>query len=269
MDNEILPLGTLLKKEGKITDEQLNIALEEQKKTGERLGHTLIKLGFISEEDLVKALEKQFNLPCITINPKMINPQFIKIIPEDICRKYRLIPFMLVNNRLVIAVTDPYNLDFINEIKFTTDYDVELALCSEKSIMDAINFFFGEKEFGLSYRENISTQLPKGVSAVKLLDLILIQAQNMNASEVHLQYFENEFNILFITKGEKIKTSNMPAEYYKFISTRIKLLAKLDVSGKMKFQEGIANVSIYGKNNLIRVFIFPHLKGENIIIKFS
>lgn len=267
--NKILPLGELLKREGKITDEQLIKALEEQRKTGDRLGHTLVKLGFITEDDLINALEKQFKLPCIKINPKIMNPNVVKLIPENICRKYRLIPFMLLNNKLTVAATDPYNLNFMNEIKFTTDYDVEIVLSPESSVMNAINFFFGEKDYNYTYDEKIDGEKVKGISSVKMLDLILLQAYNMNAREIHLQFFENEFIILFITPSRTIKSTNLPADYYPALSMRIKFIAKLDLEEKNKFQEGLIKYSIYGNEILIRILIFPHLKGENIVLKFA
>lgn len=267
MENKnVLPLGQLLIKEGKITDEQLLKALEVQRKTGDRLGHTLINLGYITEDELITVLEKQFGIPCIRINNKMINPRIIKTIPENICRKYRLIPILLEGNRLTVAVTDPYNLKFIDEIKFTTDYNVEVVLCSEKSIMDAINSNFGKRDY--NYVDDDSEKLPAGISVAKMLDMIYIQAYNMNVREVQLQYFEGKFTVLFITRKNALRSSLMPPEYYKPISMRIKNLAGLDSAGVHKFQEGLIKTKVYGNEIIIRVLIFPHATGENIILRF-
>lgn len=266
-NKNILPLGQLLKKEGKINDEQLMKALEEQRRTGDRLGHTLIKLGYITEDELIAVLEKQFGIPCIKITSKMINPRIIKTIPENICRKYRLIPFLLEGNKLTVAATDPYNLKFIDEIKFTTDYDVEVVLCSEKSVVDAINLNFGKKEY--DYIEDDTEKLPTGISAAKMLDMIYLQAYNMNVREIQLQYLENKFTVLFITRKGALRSSTMPPEYYEPLSVRIKNLARLDVSHKKKFQDGLIETSIYGNQIMIRILIFPHIKGENIVLRFS
>ncbi len=263
---KVLPLGHLLVKEGKINNEQLLKALEVQRKTGDRLGHTLVNLGYITEDELIEVLEKQFGIPCIKITNKMIKPQIIKTIPENICRKYRLIPLLLEGNKLTVAVTDPYNLKFIDEIKFTTDYNVEVVLCSEKSVIDAINLSYGKRDY--NYIDENSQTLPSGISVAKMLDMIYIQAYNMNAREVQLEYFENKFTVLFITRRNALRSSTMPPEYYNSISIRIKNLAGLDTTQKNKFQEGLIKTKVYSNDIIIRVLIFPHSEGENIVLKF-
>ncbi len=260
------PLGQLLIDAGKITEEQLLKALEEQRKTGKKLGHTLVEMGYITEDDLVHTLEKQFGIPCITITPKMINSKIVKTIPENICRKYTIIPILLNDNVLTVATTNPYDLSFIDEINFTTDYKVEVVLSTEKSIMDAINTFFGKKETVIESSE--SGNIKAKVSAVKMLDMIFVQAYNMKATEIQLELFENNFNVLFVTPKTVVRSSPLPIFYYNAISLIIRNKAGLDTIEKNKFQEGIMRYKIYDENFIIRVLIFPTPVGENIVLKF-
>jgi len=260
------PLGQLLIQNGKITEEQLLKALELQRKTGDRLGHTLVNMRYIDEDTLINVLEKQFGIPCIKITNKMIHSRITKMIPENICRKYRIIPIIFNDNKLTVAAADPYNMKFIDEIKFATDYNVEVVLCSEKSIMDAIDANYGKKDY--KYVDEDSNPIPTGVSAAKMLEMVLIQAYNMNAREVQLEYFEGNFSVVFMTKGNALVRNNMLKVYFEPIDIRIKTLAGLDVSAKNKFQEGLMTVNIYEKDILIRVFIFPNSSGENIVLRF-
>ncbi len=259
------PLGQILLEDKKITEEQLNHALEVQRETGDRLGHTLVKLGYITEEELAKALEKQFGIPCIMLKPQMVNPLIARSIPENICRKYKIIPFMKENNKLIIAAANPYNLEFINEIKATTAHNVQLILATEKSIVEAIERNFGKKEF----TSEDDYTLPSGVPAQRLLDMLLKQAYFMKAKEIHLEFSEGKFNILFMTPVKVIRSNPLSDSYYKPISLLIKNKAHLDTMENKKFQEGIFKVKVYEKEFMVRVFVFPTPVGENILLKFS
>ncbi len=263
-----IPLGKLLIKSKKITEEQLLKALEVQRNTTDRLGHTLINLGYITEDELINFLENQFGIPAVRINKKMLNPILIKkTIPENICRKYRLIPILIENNKLTIAATNPYDLSFKDEIKFTTDYNIDIVLSPENSVLEAINHTFGKKEYSWQDEELEKNIIKSNISVAKTLDIIFLQAFNMNAREIQLEFFENKFDVLFITTDNIIHSNPLPAFYYKVISIRIRQLSSLNQNDK-SFQEGILRKKIYNKIYTIRVLIFPTRLGENIILKF-
>lgn len=273
---QYIPLGQLLIQEKKITNEQLLAALEEQRKTGDRLGHTLINLGYTTEDDIIKTLEKQFGIPAVKINTQMLNSIIAKLIPETICRRYRLIPILLNENRLTIAATNPYDLSFVDRIKFTMDYSIEVVLSPEKSVLDAINFCFGRKEHdwedeGPEGAEGAEPEAgPYGhlkVSAARLLDMIFLQGYNMSAREIHLEYFEKKFTILFFTADSVVKSKPIEDDYYKPMAVAIRSLAKLHGPSR-EFTEGILKKKIREKDFIIRVLIFPTPAGENILLKF-
>lgn len=271
------PLGQLLIREKKITNEQLLAALEEQRKTGDRLGHTLINLGYTTEDDIIETLEKQFGIPAVKINLQMLNTLIAKLIPEAICRRYRLIPILQNENKLTIAATNPYDLSFIDQIKFTMDYNIEVVLSPEKSVLDAINFCFGKKEYdwedGQTETADQDGEHPEEpyshlkISAAKLLDMIFIQAYNMSAREIHLEYLENRFTVLFITADSVIKSKPIEDDYYKPMAVAIRSLAKLHGPSR-EFSEGILKKCIREKDFIIRVLIFPTPAGESILLKF-
>ncbi|MDD5065503.1 MAG: hypothetical protein PHF84_00515 [bacterium] len=263
-----IPLGQLLINEKKISNEQLLNALEEQRKTGDRLGHTLINLGYITEDDLIRILERQFGIPAVKVNIQMLNPLIVKLIPETICRKYRLIPILLNENRLTVAATNPYDLSFVDQIKFTTDYSIEVVLSPEKSILDAIHVCFGKREYDWEDNQDKEEEYHNyKISAAKMLDMLFNQAYNMSAREIHLEYFENRFTILFLTTSSVIKSRPVQDQYYKHIAANIKSLAKLPLHSK-EFSEGIFRKNISNREFMIRVLVFPTQAGENILLKF-
>lgn len=267
--NKNIPLGQLLIQNHKITEEQLVKALEEQKKTRDRLGHTLIKLNYIGEDELIEILEKQFGIPAVKINLKMLNPMVVKTIPEYICRKYRLIPILLENDKLTIATTNPYDLSFRDEIKFTTDYNTEIVLSPENSVLEAINYSFGEKGTNwISQEDKIDKgEMKAKISAAKMLEQILHRAINRRAKEIQLEYLEDDFIVLYIVPNSTISNELLPAFYYNAISLRIKSLANLDLE-KKSFQEGLLRIKIDDQEYSLRALIFPTPQGENITLQF-
>ncbi len=267
-NNKNIPLGQLLIQNERISEEQLSKALEEQKKTKDKLGHTLIRLGYINEDNLISVLEKQFGIPAVKISLKMLNPKIVKIIPEYICRKYRLIPILFENNKLTIAATNPYDLSFQDEIKFTTDYDTEIVLSPENSVLDAINYCFGEKETSwINAEDEISKgEMKAKVSAAKMLEKILRQAFRRKANEVQLRYLKDNFNVVYMTPEKAIESELLPGFYYKAISMRIKNLASLDEQ-KKSFQDGLFRIEIDGRAYSIRAYIFQNPVGESITLR--
>lgn len=268
-EKEKIPLGKLLIQKGFITEDQLLKALEVQRETGDKLGHTFIKLNFITEDQLTKVLEEQFGIPVVKINVKMFHPFVKKIIPEKICRKYRLIPILLEGEtKLTIAASNPYDLAFIDEIKNITNYEIEIVLSTENSILEAINFCFGAKAIDWVDTENEGIATDIKVSGAKMLDMIFLQAYNMAAKEIQIQYFEKQFNVIFITPTTVVTSKQLPDNYFQAIYSRIKNLANLDEKNS-GFTEGIFQKDIYNSKKLIRVLIFPTPQGENIVFKFS
>lgn len=132
-------IGELLLKHGYITEAQLNRALEEQKKTGQRLGRILVTLGFMPEERLVEILSAQFEVPYVKLSNFNIDPDVHNYISEDVCRIYKIVPLFVTDKTLTIAMTDPTNMRVIDIVKFKSQMDVDIVMASEKDVMAAID----------------------------------------------------------------------------------------------------------------------------------
>jgi type IV pilus assembly protein PilB len=147
-------IGDLLVKKNIISHEQLQKALEEQRSKGGRVGSNLIKLGYIQENELVNFLSEQFGVPSINLSEFEISPEVIDIIPEDIARRYLVIPVSRNGPTLTIAMADPSNIFAIDDIKFLTGYNIEVVVASEISIIEAIKKYYGKDR---DYSESILT----------------------------------------------------------------------------------------------------------------
>ena len=137
-------IGEMLLKGNLISQEQLRAALDTQKKTKERIGLVLVKSGFIKEQELLSFLGRQFNVPVVDLSRYEINPEVVRLLPEEMVQKHLALPINRVGAKLIVAVADPSNMAIIDAIGFKTGYSVELVLASEKDITAAINKYFDQ-----------------------------------------------------------------------------------------------------------------------------
>src|SRR3989338_3015820 len=170
-------LGELLVREKLITPEQLKKAIEEQRTTGGRLGYNLAKLGYIKEKDLTTFLSRQYGIPAVDLATTEIDPEVIKLIPEDVANKYQVIPISRTGSTLVLAMADPSNIFAIDDIKFLTGYNVESMVASEVAIKAAIEKYYtaheAEMELGdvLTEFDEMEMEILHGEEDVDVNDL--------------------------------------------------------------------------------------------------
>src|SRR2546428_4536627 len=152
-------LGEILVKESLITQDQLQKALEFQRANGGKLGSCLTKMGFITDDDITGVLSRQYGVPSINLKYYEIDPNVIKLIPQDTASRYQVIPLSRVGSVLTIAMTDPTNVFAMDDIKFMTGFNVEPVVASESAIGDAITRFYG----GTSTNQEELTHLMKNL----------------------------------------------------------------------------------------------------------
>ena len=152
-------LGDLLVKEKVITPEQLDQALTAQKQSGTRLGSVLVKLGYLSDEDVTNFLSRQYGVPAINLSFFEIDPSVVKLIPHETARRYQILPLSRVGASLTIAMVDPTNVFAMDDIKFMTGFNIEPVVASESSIMAGIEKAYGSSQDRKSTRLNSSHRL--------------------------------------------------------------------------------------------------------------
>ncbi len=287
-------IGEMLLKAGYISQEQLNEALEHQKKNGGKIGFNLVKLGFVREDDITNLLSEQYGVPSINLRHFDIDESVIKLIPSEVAQKYLVIPVNRTGATLTIAMVDPTNVFAMDDIKFMTGYNVEPVVASEIAIKEAIDQYYGSShaielkkvmdEMAETEAENLEvleeqeeTDIQRLEAAsedapvVKLVNIIMTDAIKKNASDIHLEPYEKDFRVRFRIDGVLYEIMHPPMKLKDAITSRIKIMAKLDISEKRLPQDGRIKVKMKlgGKNREMdyRVSVLPTLFGEKIVLR--
>jgi type IV pilus assembly protein PilB len=287
-------LGEILLKESLITQEQLQKALEFQRANGGKLGSCLTKMGFITDDDITGVLSRQYGVPSINLKFYEIDPNVIKLIPQDTALRYQVIPLSRVGSVLTIAMTDPTNVFAMDDIKFMTGFNVEPVVASESAIGEAITRFYGggdtdseelskmmkdlvddeELELAAEEAELDAASLEKAAEEapiIKLVNLILTDSVKRGASDIHLEPYETEMRVRFRVDGVLQTVMSPPLRLKDAMTSRLKIMAKLDIAEKRLPQDGriMIKYKADGKRKELdfRVSTVPTLYGEKIVMR--
>lgn len=286
-------MGDLLVKEKIISSEQLEQALKLQRDGGGRLGAVLVKLGMLTDEDVTNFLSRQYGVPAINLNFFEIDPQVVKLIPYETAKRYQILPLSRVGASLTIAMVDPTNVFAMDDIKFMTGYNIEPVVASENAILDGIEKAynsgpeenleqvmqaFGDTDADVELQEDQDelalADLEKAADEapiVKLVNMILTDAVKRRASDIHIEPYEKEYRVRFRIDGMLLGIMSPPLKLKDAITSRIKIMAKLDISEKRLPQDGriMLNVRLEGRRKQLdyRVSTLPTLWGEKIVLR--
>jgi type IV pilus assembly protein PilB len=288
-------LGEILIKEKLINEDQLKQALVYQQKNGGRLGTVLIKMGMISDDAITEVLSRQYGVPSINLKYYEVDPTVIKLIPQDTATRYQIVPLARVGATLTIAMTDPTNVFAMDDIKFMTGFNVEPVVASEAAVNEAINKFYGavesgeeltkvmkdlgaeeaadlelaaeEQEMDLASLERAAEEAP----IIKLVNLVLTDAVKRGASDIHMEPYERELRIRFRIDGQLQSVMTPPLKLKDAITSRVKIMAKLDISEKRLPQDGRIMIKYRAQSRIkeldFRVSTVPTLFGEKIVMR--
>jgi len=277
-------IGEMLLKGNLITQEQLRSALDVQKKTRERIGSVLVKAGTIKESELLSFLGRQFNIPVVDLSKYDINPEVVRLLPEEMVQKNMALPINRVGAKLIVAVADPSNMAILDAIGFKTGYAVELVMASEKDISAAINKFFDQTlefqdiiselddELEIVREEEVdTTELERGLDdapVVKLVNFILTDAIKRRASDIHVEPYEKEYRVRYRIDGVLYEVMRPPLKMRNAISSRLKILASLDIAERRLPQDGRIKLKIgKGREMDFRVSTLPTIFGEKTVLR--
>ena len=286
-------LGDLLVKEKVISHDQLEQALKTQRDSGCRLGSALVRLGFLSEEDVTNFLSRQYGVPAINLSYFEIDPAVVKLVPVETSKRYQILPLSRVGASLTIAMVDPTNVYAMDDIKFMTGFNIEPVVASESAIMEGIEKAYnsvpeenledvmasldmGEADVELQEEEGdiALADLEKAADEapiVKLVNLILTEAVKKGASDIHMEPYEKDYRVRFRVDGMLTTMMTPPMKLKDAITSRIKIMAKLDISEKRLPQDGriMLKVHIGGKKKALdyRVSTLPTLWGEKVVLR--
>ena len=291
-----IKLGELLVKENLITPQQLQESLQYQKQHGGKLGFNLVKLGFVKDEEITQLLSRQYGVPSINLARFEIDPSVIKLVPAETAQKYQIIPLSRAGANLTIAMVDPTNVFAMDDIKFMTGYNVEPVVASETAIMESIEKYYGSVH-SLQIKEEMDklvetddfnedvevleegndidlAELEKGTEeapVVKLCNLVLTDALRRGASDIHIEPYEREFRVRFRIDGILYVVMNPPMKLRDAIISRLKIMARLDISERRLPQDGRIKIRMNNQGKLreldYRVSTLPTLFGEKVVLR--
>ncbi len=294
MVEEKKSLGEYLVGLGVLTADQLKKAAQEQKQKGERLEQAVVRLGYAKEELILQCLADYFNLPYVDLDTYLIDEKIVKTIPEEIARRHTLIPLFKIGSALTVAMTNPLNLLALDEVRNRVKIDVEISISTEKKIKKAIEQHYGAAGTSLEntvqqfmkgnrpgspqepsdYKKThdlIVKDLPAGpvedASAARMLDLVMIQAIRDRASDIHFEPDEKGLRARFRIDGFLYESLNLPKQIHPALTSRIKILAEMDIAETRLPQDGNFNVKLEKNGFEIRVSTFPTIYGENVVLR--
>jgi type IV pilus assembly protein PilB len=282
-------LGNRLIEKGILKEDQLNKALAEQSISGKKLGDILVDLGFVSEEDVVAILSDQMGLAYIDLSSYQVESEVIALVDEKVAHQFQMIPLFKIDNVLTVAMADPLNIQAVDELNRITKLEIQPVFSTKGAIRESLNKYYkkgSDLDAAISaFQEKASQEKSQGgvtpivdisfsaetggedAPAIKLVNLILAQSVQDGASDIHFEPGDNVFNIRCRIDGALTSLTPPPFSLRASITSRLKVLANLDIAEKRLPQDGRVQIIVGSKTVDLRVSSFPTIYGENIVIR--
>ncbi|HOP78512.1 MAG: ATPase, T2SS/T4P/T4SS family [Thermogutta sp.] len=284
-------IGQILVDLGFITESQVELVLEEQKQhKGELFGQIAIRMGLINEDQLAQALAEQFNLQVVQLNELVIPPEVLNRITEPMAQLYKIIPISFHDNTLTIAMCEPQKISVVDELRSFLGYDIRPVVTTERQINQALQRYYSgtesvekiiddlEKDEELAKAaQALDSEGPIDLSSVealaesapvrRLLNMVLLMAIKEHASDIHFEPFENEFRIRIRSDGVLYEMVPPPRHLAFAITTRIKVMANLDIAERRLPQDGKIRLTVGGHPVDLRVSVLPTMFGESCVLR--
>ncbi|OFX15667.1 MAG: type II secretion system protein GspE, partial [Armatimonadetes bacterium RBG_16_58_9] len=272
-------IGELLRQDVPLSDEQLQQALAVQNDTGQRLGDVLVSLGFCSQQTLQSALAAQAGIPLVTISESDLDPRAISLVPAELAFRHQFLPMSCDDSSIRVAVADPFNLLAADDIRMVTNLDVEFVLANPEDIRRLVEEHYMRRMIADTAEEEVQIlddsadeggdleRMAKEATVVKLVNLVLRQAVQERASDVHVEPFEKGMRVRYRIDGILHEISSPPKRIQSAIISRLKIMANLDIAERRLPQDGRIKTRIAGREIDIRVSTIPTLYGESVVLR--
>ena len=255
-------IGDLLVKEGLITREQLQKALDEQRQSGTRVGYNLVKFGFIQENELTRCLARQYKMPAVDLSKFEVDPKIVKLVPADLATKHLVLPLKRDGRTLTVAMADPSNLGVIEDLKFITRYDIFPVIAGEFTLRNVVEKYYESNDVqmasllseieGLESESDVevvadtqeemsATALAAAVDdapVVKLINAILTDAVKRGASDIHFECFEHDLRVRYRIDGALSEVMKPPKKMQPALISRFKIMSALNIAERRVPQDG-------------------------------
>ncbi|MDA8223396.1 ATPase, T2SS/T4P/T4SS family [Desulfosporosinus sp.] len=282
-------LGEILIAGGVISPTQLEEALAMQRSLGLRLGEVLIKQGLVTEEDILRTMQSQLGLPSIDLNRVVVTEQVLRLLPENVVRKYTVLPVEMNNAQLLVAMCDPTDYFGIDDLRLASGMMIKPCLAKKEDILRAIDRFYGRSEAEKAARDyakqlgvapvaatsQLASLNVSGVEVVdeestpiiKFLNTIIDNAVNNHSSDIHIEPIEEELRVRFRMDGVLREIMRTPISMAGPVVSRVKIMADLNIAERRLPQDGRISYLVGGKMIDFRVSTSPTMYGEKVVLR--
>ena len=267
-------LGDLLVESGLITPQQLNQVLSEQKETGMKLGDLLIERGYITEQQKIELLEFLLGIPHVQIRRQQIDEKSVRLISEQMAKKYMALPLRQENGKLIVAMLDPLDYYALDELRLSTGFPIEPVIATKDDLIRAISGYFGVHQSEEVVLEEMKEEQLEEVNVendaapiVRLVNQTIMQAVTLGASDIHIDPGENGGNIRFRVDGVLRTVKEYPVNMLNVITARLKILGNLNIAERRLPQDGRFELNVDQHKVDIRLSILPTVHGEKVVLR--
>ncbi len=282
MEQMQLVIDDLIKK-GIVSKQQFESAREESKNKGLSINKVLISKGIVKEKDIANVISERLGIPFMDLSDYLIDATVIKLIPESIAQRYKLMPLFKIGQTLTVAMADPQDINAMDQVRLKSGCEIDAVLATEADIKNAMDQYYGAsggveeviKQMN-EVKRSASTspasdkelaKMAEDAPVVKLVNMIIIQALKEKASDIHIEPDEKVLRIRYRVDGILHEVPKPPKDLEAAIISRVKVLASMDIAERRKPQDGRIIMKMQGKDIDMRVSSFPTVYGENIVIR--
>lgn len=278
-----MKIGQILLTKTSLTEAQLREALTIQKEKGGRLGEILVQKKYLQPHEILVALGLQLGIPCIKeIDVNHVNPDWVTDVPIAYARQYEVLPIANDDSGVTVAISDPFNVQCIDDLRVIFLKDVRPVLCEGKVILDAINRVYervrqnlmedidensGEYQYDLEEPVDLLEASENDAPIIKFVNSLMFRAIKEKASDIHIEPYEREMVVRLRIDGVLHDIARPPKQLHAGVSSRIKLMGELDIAEKRLPQDGRLKIKIAGKDVDIRLSVIPTAHGERLVLR--
>ncbi len=277
----------ILIKKGIIGKDQLIEANQMAKQTNRKLADTLVDLGYATGEIIIKAMAKLHGLRYVKLSEEVIPPAVVELVPESVARENAILPLEEKGDELTVIVSDPLDFEVIEKLRFILNRPIEIALAPRDSILEAVNRYYGQtvgesadsmlQEFtdtAIDFTET-EGEVADGdeevdensAPIVRLVHLIISEAVQLRASDIHIEPFEDRIRVRYRIDGRLVERDSPPRRLLGALLSRLKIISKLDIAERRRCQDGRIKVTVGEKQLDLRVSVIPTNHGQSVVMR--
>lgn len=272
-------IGEILREHTLLTEEQIQEALRAQQGTGQLLGEVLMEMGYITEEELLRALAEQFRLRYVELRESELQPEVLSLVPAELAYRHQVLPLAKEDGTLRVAIANPLNLGALDDLRLVTGLRIEPVLARSEDIRRFVEEHYMHRIIQETASEDLEIieeeeealddlrRMARETLVIKLVNLLIRQAVQERASDIHIEPFEKHLRIRYRIDGVLHDVPAPAKRLHAAIVSRVKIMADLDIAERRLPQDGRIKIRVMGREIDLRVSIIPTIFGESVVLR--